>query len=104
VQSGWSKHEIEEASSVTHSIGDVWPRIEAHAGEDFKLIGRRVFQYEVPGNYLRPIGRVRHLSRTNFSKALDRLPLHNTGSVRDLQGPSYVFAILMDDRIRRGEW
>ena len=57
-----------------------------------------------PATNLRPIGRVRHLSRTNFGKALDRLPLENTGSVRDLQGPSYVFAILMDDRIRRGEW
>lgn len=89
---------------MTRSIGDVWPRIEAHAGEDFRLIGGQVFQYEVLGNYLRPIGRVRHLSRTNFAKALDRLPLYNTGSARDLQGPSYVFAILMDDRIREGEW
>lgn len=89
---------------MTRSIADVWSRIEAHAGEDFKLIGGQVFQYEVPGNYLRPIGRVRHLSRTNFAKALDRLPLVNTGSVRDLQGPSSVFAILMDNRIRRGDW
>jgi hypothetical protein len=89
---------------MTRSIADVWPRIEAHAGEDFKLIGGQVCQYEVPGNYLRPIGRVRHLSRTNFAKALDRLPLANTGSVRDLQGPSYVFAILMDKRIRRSDW
>ena len=89
---------------MTRSIAEVWSRIESHAGEDFKLIGGQVFQYEVPGNYLRPVGRVRHLSRTNFAKALDRLPLENTVSVRDLQGPSYVFAILMDDRIRRGDW
>ena len=89
---------------MTRSIADVWSRIESHAGEDFKLIGGKIFQYEVPGNYLRPIGRVRHLSKSNFAKALDRLPFENTGSVRDLQGPSYVFAILMDDRIRRGDW
>ncbi len=56
-------------------IGTVWSRIEAHAGEDFRLVRGDLFQYEVPGNYLLPVGRVRHLSRTNFAKALDRLPL-----------------------------
>jgi len=85
-------------------IGTVWSRIEAHAGEDFRLVRGDLFQYEVPGNYLLPVGRVRHLSRTNFAKALDRLPLENTRSVSDLQGPSYVYAILMDPRIRRSDW
>lgn len=85
-------------------ISTVWSRIEAHAGEDFTLTRGDTFQYEVPGNYLRPLGRVRHLSRTNFAKALDRLPLENTRAVSDLQGPSYVFAILMDHRIRRSDW
>jgi hypothetical protein len=85
-------------------IGTVWSRIEAHAGEDFRLVRGDIFQYEVPGNYLLPVGRVRHLSRTNFAKALDRLPLENTRSVSDLQGPSYVYAILMDPRIRGSDW
>lgn len=87
-----------------HDIGTIWARIEAHAGEDFTLTRGDVFQYAVPGNYLRPLGRVRHLSKTNFAKALDRLPLDNTRSVADLQGPSYVYAILMDHRIRRDDW
>jgi hypothetical protein len=68
------------------------------------LIRGQTFQYEVPGNYLRPIGRVRHLSKTNFAKALERVPFTDTRSVGDLQGPSYVYAILMDERIRRGDW
>ena len=86
------------------SVDEIWRRIEMHAGEDFTLIRGDVFRYEVPGNYLRPIGRVRHLSKTNFSKALDRVPLRDTTSVSDLQGPSYVYAILMDPRIRRSDW
>lgn len=86
------------------NINAIWNRIERHAGEEFRLIGGKVFSYEVPGNYLRPIGRVRHLSKTNFGKALERVPLHNTGSVSDLQGPSYVYAILMDPRIRQSDW
>src|SRR5262249_49852069 len=89
---------------MTRTINEVWRRIEAHAGEDFILRRGDTFQYEVPGNYLRPLGRKRHLSKTNFSKALDRLPLENTRSVSDLQGPSYVYAILMDPRIRRTDW
>ena len=86
------------------SIDKIWWRIERHAGEEFRLIGGKVFSYEVPGNYLRPIGRVRHLSKTNFGKALAHVPLDNTGSVSDLQGPSYVYAILMDPRIRQSDW
>lgn len=89
---------------MERSIAEVWSRIEAHAGEEFHLITGSAFTYEVPGSYLRPVGRVRHLSRTNFEKALPRLPLENTTSVKDLQGSSYVYAILMDDRIRRADW
>jgi hypothetical protein len=85
-------------------IDAVWSRIKAHAGEDFRLTGGALFRYEVPGNYLRPVGRVRHLSKTNFGKALPRVPLRDTTSVRDLQGSSYVFAILMDERIRGDDW
>jgi hypothetical protein len=89
---------------LSRSIADVWARIESHAGEDFTLIRGQVFQYEVPGKYLRPVGRIRHLSQSNFAKALQRVPLVNTGSVNDLQGPSYVYSILMDPRIRRRDW
>jgi hypothetical protein len=89
---------------MPYGVDDVWRRIAAHAGEDFTLRRGGVFQYEIFEGYLRPVGRVRHLSRTNFGKALPRLPLTNTTDVSDLQGPSYVFAILMDDRIRRQDW
>lgn len=82
----------------------IWHRIDAHAGEDFRLIGGTTFQYQVFAGYLRPVGRVRHLSKTNFGKALDRVPFENTSSVSDLQGPSYVYAILMDSRIRGSDW
>lgn len=89
---------------MTRSIGEIWARIEAHAGEEFRLRQGKVFTYEVPGNYLRPVGRVRHLSKSNFEKALRRVPFENTTSIRDLQGSSYVYAILMDKRIRRNDW
>ena len=40
--------------------------MEAHAGEVCRLIGGEVFTYEAPGNYLRPVGRVRHFSKTEL--------------------------------------
>jgi hypothetical protein len=89
---------------VARGIEEIWARIAAHEGETFTLVRGQRFTYEVPGNYLRPVGRVRHLSKTNFAKALPRLPLENLGSIRDLQGASYVYAILMDNRIRRRDW
>src|SRR4051794_23246093 len=45
---------------------------------------------------LRAVGRVRHRLMTNFGKALDRVPLDGYRSVKDLHGPSYVYAILRD--------
>ena len=89
---------------MTTDLATVWSRIRQHEGEGFHLIRGDVFTYEMFDNYLRPVGRVRHLSRTNFVKALERVPLDGYSSVKDLQGPSYVYAILMDRRIRRGDW
>jgi hypothetical protein len=89
---------------VHPEIDEVWSRIESHAGERFELLRGGSFSYEVNGAHLLPVGRARSLSKTNFANGLSRVPLDNTTSVRDLQGPSYVYAILMDRRIRRGDW
>ena len=89
---------------MTADLATVWSRIRQHEGEGFQLIRGDVFTYEMFDNYLRPVGRVRHLSRTSFGKALARVPLDGYQSVKDLQGLSYVYAILMDPRIQRGDW
>jgi hypothetical protein len=89
---------------MSYSMEDVWSRIRSHEGEEFALVRGDIFRYEMFDNYLRPVGRVRHLSKSTFAKALPRVPLQNTTDVSDLQGPSYVFAILTDKRIRRGDW
>ena len=89
---------------MTSDLASVWSRIRQHEGEGFQLIRGDVFTYEMFDNYLRPVGRVRHLSRTNFGKALARVPLDGYSSVKDLQGPSYLYAILTDPRIRCGDW
>lgn len=86
------------------SANDVWRRITAHAGETFTQIRGGTFTYDVRGDYL-------HLDRTNqaiprkhIEEALTLVPLANTVPVRHLRAPSYIYAILVDPRIRQNDW
>jgi tetratricopeptide (TPR) repeat protein len=82
----------------------VWSRIVEHAGETFHQIRGKAFTYSIAGNSVKPdsVNRCIHVSQ--FEQALEFVPLHNTKPVQHLQGPSYLYAILMDDRIRGEDW
>lgn len=84
-------------------IDDVWNRIHARAGEWFQQIQGKEFTYTVTDRtaYLdgRPL-----FSKAEVAKALPFLPLRVTTKIQHLRAPSYLFAILMDERIRQGEW
>lgn len=82
----------------------VWARIQAHAGAIFHTATGLPFTYEVPGNYLRVSRTDRNLARSNFVAALDHMPADGPGDLKQSQGASYTWAILMDPRIRRGSW
>jgi len=85
-------------------IADVWRRIEAHAGEEFRTATGLPFTYRVPGAFLlinrdgREINR--SLSRTNFEKAIALMPAATPSELKESQGSAYTWAILMDRRIR----
>ncbi len=86
----------------------IWERIRRHAGERFETKTGKPFTYDVPGNYLR-VAREgeeinRSLSRTNFMKAAAAMPADGPGAIKDRQGSTYTWAILMDDRIRGSDW
>lgn len=85
-------------------IDAVWERIVRHAGDEFQTVTGLSFAYEVPGNYLLVSRTVRNLSRSNFAKALDLMPAGKPSDLKELQGASYTWAILMDPRIRGSDW
>ena len=89
---------------MTVEFKRVWRRIQRHEGETFRQIRGGKFKYEVVGNnvVLDRTNRVLHISK--FEKAYELVPLENTKPVQHLQGPSYLYAILMDDRIRQNDW
>lgn len=82
----------------------VWQRIETHAGETFRQIRGGEFAYEVRSGAVWPDRTPRALPRSHFEQALAHVPLASTVPLQRLQGPSYLYAILMDRRIRQGDW
>jgi hypothetical protein len=79
---------------------EVWHRIVALRGETFRQRRGKPFTYAVSGNSLKPSTTNRQLPRSHFARAFERAPLDGPGQLQDLQGPSYLFAILTDPRIR----
>ena len=86
------------------SIDTVWSRIVAHEGESFRQIRGQEFQYTVHQSVLNPSTTRQNLPKSEFEKALVHVPLENTVPLQKLRGPSYLYAILMDKRIRAKDW
>ena len=89
---------------MTPDIDAVWARIKAHEGDTFRQIRGGEFTYTVIGASLQLDRTNQGIPRTHIAQALDLVPLENTTPVQHLRAPSYVYAILMDPRIRMGEW
>ena len=86
------------------SFETIWQRIKRHAGKDFQQIRGGKFTYRVSSNTVY-LGRTnQNLPKVYFKEASKLIPLKNTVPVQHLRGPSYIYAILMDDRIRQGDW
>jgi hypothetical protein len=81
-------------------VNQVWRQIEACQGEPFHLVRGAEFRYEIHGNQVVPDRVDYPIHRGQFEKALERVPLTSTNVVHDLRAPSYIYAILMDPRIR----
>jgi len=86
-------------------IDELWFRIEAHAGERFYQIRGGEFTYVVYGGHVIPDRTSQQIPKSHFEKALDYIPLKNTVPLqKKLRGPSFIYAILMDTRIRQNDW
>ena len=77
----------------------VWQRIVALQGQTFRQKTGRSFSYAIRGGCVVPSTTNRQLPRSQFARAYERAPLRGPGQLQDLQGPSYLFAILGDPRV-----
>lgn len=87
-------------------IEAVWKRIIANEGEEFHLKGGAKFTYRIEENALRPSTHKTPIHKGQFEKALELVPVKNTVPFQkaNLWGPSYLYAILMDERIKQNGW
>lgn len=85
-------------------IDKVWERIIQCEGEVFKQIRGKEFSYLVKGSSVFLSATKRSISKKEFAKALKLVPLENTVPLQNFQAPSYLFAIVMDERIRKSDW
>lgn len=85
-------------------IGEIWHWIERHAGEPFALKRGKPFSYRVTGNMLHADGASVSIHMSQFATALEHVPLESTNQIKSVWGPSYVYAILVDRRIRGADW
>ena len=86
------------------TFSTVWSRIEAETGKTFRQIRGGEFTYRIQSGQLIPDRTNRIIPRSDFEKAFKLVPLKSTVSVQSLQGPSYIYAVLMDQRIRKLDW
>ena len=88
---------------MTRSWESTWRRVLALQGEAFHQKRGKPFTYTVRHGAVHPATTNRALPRSHFQKALLRMPLDGPGEIQDLQGPSYIWAILTDPRVRGGD-
>ncbi len=86
------------------NIEEVWTRIVAHKGEIFQQIRGQEFRYTINQSVLNPSTTKQNIPKSEFAKALAFVPLKNTVPLQELRGPSYIYAILMDTRVRNKDW
>lgn len=86
-------------------IDGVWQRIAQHQGERFETVTGRPFTYAVSEDVLRTDRTDFNLPISQFEKALGLLPASGPGEwSKALRGPSYIYAILHDARVRKTDW
>lgn len=87
------------------SIDDVWRRLKALEGHEFETKTGKSFTFELDGDVFRPSRTKYNVTKADFRKALKLVPFDGPGEVNNLvRGPSYVWAVLHDKRVRRQDW
>lgn len=89
---------------MTFSAEDVWARLASHQGEAFHQIRGGEFTYSLTDTALVPDRTNWSIPRRHIEEALALVPLANTKPVQHLYGPSYIYAVLMDPRVRQDAW
>jgi hypothetical protein len=88
-----------KGDSHVSSIEEVWSKILLYEGSVFRQVKGKEFRYTVKGKTIVPNTTNVIIGKSQLEKALIRMPVKGPGDLSDLRAPSYLFALLADDRI-----
>ena len=79
----------------------IWTNISNHQGEELNTVRGRTCSYKIAGNQIVLLNTNRNIPRSNIEQALAVInPTVSKLEAMNLQGPSYILAIINDPRIR----
>jgi hypothetical protein len=79
----------------------IWANILKHEGEQFYTVTGKPCSYKISGNQIILLNTNRNIPRSNIEHALAVVnPTVSKLESMNLQGPSYIMAIITDSRIR----
>jgi hypothetical protein len=98
----------QSSGSAADLAETVWRGIQKYQGEQFHTVRGLPFTFEVERNgiwFFRNRKRInRKLTRAQVELAISRCPLKSTTEIKDLMDYAYLFALLMDRRVRGQAW
>jgi hypothetical protein len=87
------------------SFWEVWKRIVANEGKEFKTITNLPFTYEIRKDTLCPSRTKYNISKSDFAKVFESVPIAGPVVIsKYVRGPSYIWSVLHDQRISQGKW
>jgi hypothetical protein len=90
---------------MSRSFEEIWKQIVARAGETFHTKTGLEFTYRVDSDEVYPNRTNYRIPKTDFKTAFKLVPIDGQGKIyRSVRGPAYVWTILHDPKISRGEW
>ena len=82
----------------------IWSRIRANQSTDFTQIRGKIFSYDCRSGYISLSSTNQNIAKSQVEAAYEMVPFKSTTVLQHLRAPSYLYAILMDPRIRRQDW
>jgi len=83
-------------------ISAFWKKLKENVGEEFLTVSGLAFTYEFVGDSSIRVSRANQvISKVNFEKAMEHMPLSGPGEISNtVRGSAYVYALLVDERLQ----
>ena len=89
----------------SRTFEEIWSQIVSHEGETFNTITGLKFTYKIEREGFYSSRTHYRVPKNDFRKAYQMVPIDGPGIINEImRGPSYIWAVLHDQRISLGEW